>query len=93
VIGTASAASTTTLPTADEINVSLSHRDATGKTDALPAQLRPFALGEVIVTPLGRRAIVKAFRKDGFIDAQYVDEPRTTGEVILNPDLVRRIED
>ena len=55
-----------------------------------PDQIGGFRIGDRVLTPLGRTAIVTACRVDGLIDAKYEHQHPTLAEVILQPHTLKK---
>lgn len=52
-----------------------------------------FNRGDVVWTPLRRKAVLKRFRDDGFWSARYQGESNYAGGVILQPKHLKLVDD
>lgn len=58
-----------------------------------PDHVRGFKPGDLVLTPLNRRARIVAIRIDGYLDAKYIDVGSPTlADVILQADTLRRVQ-
>ena len=57
-----------------------------------PEQINGFKVGDRVITPLGRYAIITGLRRDGFIDAKYENRHPALADVILQPNDLRLAE-
>jgi hypothetical protein len=61
------------------------------KQPKAPDQVRGIRVGDTVMTPLGRIAVVTKIRIDGYLDAKYVHVGSPVlADVILNADTVKR---
>jgi len=57
-----------------------------------PDQIAGFHVGDRVITPLGRIARISGIRLDGLLDADYEGWHSRDGSVILQPQLLKRIQ-
>ena len=55
-----------------------------------PDQIAGFRVGDKVITPLGRPAVITGLRVDGLLDADYEGWHSRDGSVILQPSLLRK---
>ena len=55
-----------------------------------PDQIAGFRVGDKVITPLGRPAVITGLRVDGLLDADYEGWHSRDGSVILQPSLLKR---
>jgi hypothetical protein len=55
-----------------------------------PDSVAGFRVGDRVITPLGRAAVITGIRHDGFVDAEYSGWHSRDGTVILQPATLRR---
>lgn len=54
-------------------------------------KLNGFRIGDRVLTPLGRVAIVTGLRDDGYLDARYENWGLTTADTILQAATLQRV--
>ena len=65
----------------------------TVKRNHAPEHVRGFRVGDQVLTPLNRRAVIVGIRVDGYLDARYLDVGSPTlADVILQAETLRRIQ-
>lgn len=57
-----------------------------------PEHINGFRIGDRVITPLGRVAVITGFRQDGYIDGKYENQHPVLAAVILQPQLLRRVQ-
>ena len=56
-----------------------------------PEHIGGFKVGDRVITPLGRTAVITGFRQDGMLDADYEGWHSRDGGVILQAQLLKRV--
>ena len=57
-----------------------------------PEHINGFRPGDRVITALGRPATITGCRIDGYLDAKYDDRHPSLADVILQPQLLKRIQ-